>query len=87
MNQNLLCNISNILHDSSSQCTLLSGIVCFVPLMLCSSILSLVKKQTNKQKKTHKKTIPRINHDKDSGKKELAFTPILVACFQIKEIF
>ena len=81
MNQNLLCNISNILHDSSSQCTLLSGIVCFVPLMLCSSILSLVKKKNNK------KTTPQINHDKDSGKKELAFMPIWVACFQIKEMF
>ena len=39
------------------------------------------------KKKNNKKTTPRINHDKDSGKKELAFMPIWVACFQIKEMF
>lgn len=38
-------------------------------------------------KKQKNKKTPQINHDKDSGKKELGFMAIWVACFQIKEMF
>lgn len=47
-NPTLLHIISNIPHDSSSQCILLSGIECFVHLTFCSSsILSLVGKNSS----------------------------------------